>query len=146
MSTRQTLIDEMKRCMKEQNKDRLAVIRLIITEIKNAEINDLKNPGRERTEEEVQALLLAYHKNLNKTLQEYPVDRQAPLKAEIAVLDEYLPKQLSQSEIEQALIAIVANATEKNFGLLMKAASAQLSGKADGRLIAETLKQLLAKA
>jgi uncharacterized protein YqeY len=65
---------------------------------------------------------------------------------EIAVIKRYLPPMLEGADLENALRAIIADvgaASPKDMGKVMGAASKQLAGKADGKLIAETVKKLL---
>ena len=145
MSLRTRLFDEMKSCLKEGKKDRLGVIRMLITEVRNAEINDSKTQGRERTEEEVLQLVSAYHKNLSKTMAEYPEDRKAPLRAEMLIVEDFLPKQLSASELKTQLTAKIKSSPERNFGLLMKQFSKDFAGVCDGRVLSDTLKSTLAE-
>lgn len=64
--------------------------------------------------------------------------------AELAVIKKYLPEQLSEAEVKAALQPIVAAATDKNFGGLMKQAMQAVQGKADGKVVSTVLKQLLA--
>lgn len=65
--------------------------------------------------------------------------------AEAAIIEAYLPEQLSQEELESILKQIIAdlNATAKDMGKVMGAATKQLSGKAEGRAISATVKTLL---
>ena len=144
-ATKARLMTEMKEAMKARDNDRLVVIRMLITEIKNAEINDAQNQGRERTEAEALALIAAYHKNLVKTLAEFPPDRQAPLKAELKIVEEYLPAQLSPEQVKAEILAELSNTAERNFGVLMKALQPKFTGRADGRVVSETLKAALAQ-
>ena len=69
--------------------------------------------------------------------------------AELAIIRQYLPAQLSEAEVMTALEPLVAaakeNNTDKNFGALMKQAMQQLNGQADGKVVSTVLKQLLAK-
>ena len=67
--------------------------------------------------------------------------------AQVEVLESYLPKQLSQEEIEaevKRIIAEVGATSMKEMGKVMGTASKQLAGKADGRVISEIVKKLLA--
>lgn len=67
--------------------------------------------------------------------------------AQVEVLESYLPKQLSQEEIEaevKKIIAEVGATSMKEMGKVMGTASKQLAGKADGRIISEIVKRLLA--
>ena len=66
--------------------------------------------------------------------------------AEVAVLETYLPKQMTPEELETALKAIIEKtgaASAKDMGKVMGVASKELSGKAEGRAISETVKKLL---
>ena len=143
-ATREALQTALKESLKQGNKDRLAVVRMLITDVRNAEINDPKQPGRERTEEETVALVAAYHKNLSKTLAEYPENRRDPLRAEMKLVEEFLPKQLSAPEIREAIDALLSGTPERNFGALMKVVQPHFAGRAEGRLVAEALKAALA--
>ena len=66
--------------------------------------------------------------------------------AEVAVLENYLPKQMTSEELETALKAIIEKVgatSAKDMGKVMGAASKELAGKAEGRAISETVKKLL---
>ena len=66
--------------------------------------------------------------------------------AEVAVVSTYLPKQLSETELEPIIKAIIADVNAegaKDMGKVMGVASKQLAGKAEGRLISEIVKKLL---
>ena len=67
--------------------------------------------------------------------------------AQVAVIEEYLPKQLSEAEIEAVVKTIIADTGAqgmKDMGKVMGIASKQLAGKADGRVISGIVKTLLA--
>ena len=68
--------------------------------------------------------------------------------AEVVVLENYLPKQLSPEELEKALKEIISQvgaSSPADMGKVMGAASKALAGKAEGRLISEAVKRLLAE-
>lgn len=141
--TRARLTDDMKSAMKAGEKELLGVIRMLLNEIKNAEINDLKEPGRVRTETEVVQLIAAYQKQLLKSMAEYPADRQAPLKTELAIVERYLPRPLSGAELEKFVSEFIKNTEDKAFGSLMKRLQAELVGRVDGKSLSETIKKQL---
>lgn len=145
-ATRDALMAAMKRSLIDGDKETLSVVRMLVTEIKNTEKNDLKEPGRERTEAEVVAALAAYHKNLGKTLAEYPEDRREPLRREMAIVATFLPRQLGPDDLRREIDALLAGTPERAFGPLMKLASARFAGRADGKLVSETLKAALASS
>ncbi len=67
--------------------------------------------------------------------------------AQLAVVELYLPKQLSEAEVEAELKVIIAEtgaSSAKEMGKVMGVASKRLNGKADGKLISEIVKKLLA--
>jgi uncharacterized protein YqeY len=145
-ATRAALLAAMKKSMIDGDKETLAVVRMLVTEVKNAEKNDLKEPGRERNEAEVVAAVAAYHKNLGKTLAEYPADRREPLRREMVIVETFLPKQLDAAQLRNEIDALLASSSERGFGPLMKVASAHFAGRADGKLVSETLKAALASS
>jgi|GEM_PF-3178277 len=145
-ATRDALQAAMKASLIQGNKERLGVVRMLITEVRNAEINDAKLPGRERTEEEVIALVATYHKNLAKSLAEFPEDRREPIRQEMKLVEEFLPRQLSADEIRAEIETLLRETPERTFGALMKVVSPRFAGRAEGRLVADTLKTSLAAA
>lgn len=129
--------------MKAGQKELLGVIRMLLNEIKNAEINDLKEPGRVRTETEVIQIIAAYQKQLTKSMAEYPADRQAPLKAELSIVEQYLPQPLAGAELDSFVSEFIKTTDDKTFGSLMKKLQAELIGRVDGKSLSETIKKHL---
>ena len=73
-------------------------------------------------------------------------DVAEPALAHMAVIEKFLPAQLSGAEVEEALKGIIAQVgatTPKDMGKVMGAATKQLAGKADGKLISDIVKKLL---
>ena len=67
--------------------------------------------------------------------------------SQVAVIEEYLPKQMSESEIEDTVKKIIENTSAqgmKDMGKVMGIASKQMAGMADGRVISAIVKRLLA--
>lgn len=87
-----------------------------------------------RREDSIQAYTTGGRKDL--------ADQEA---AELEIIRQYLPAQLSEADVKAALAPLVANATDKNFGLLMKQAMQAVNGQADGKVVSAVLKQLLAQ-
>src|SRR5256885_7808467 len=96
MALRQRLTEDMKSAMKSGQKDRLSVIRMLISDVKNIDL-DPKKPTAEQA-------VSAYAKKLRKGAEEMEkygkADEAAQLKAEIAIVEEYLPKKASAKETE----------------------------------------------
>jgi uncharacterized protein YqeY len=114
MSVLTKLQEDMKAAMKAGQKDRLGVIRMLISDVKNIDLGPKKI-----TEEEAVA---AYAKKLRKSVEEYEkigrTEEVGKLKAELAIVEEYLPKKASAEETERLVEAFLAqNAfTEKQVG------------------------------
>ncbi len=73
-------------------------------------------------------------------------DLAEPELAQMAVIEKFLPAQLSEAEVEEALKGIIAQVgatNPKDMGKVMGAATKQLAGKADGKLISDIVKKLL---
>lgn len=105
---------DMKTAMKAGEKDRLTVIRMLISDVKNIDLN----PAKPTAEQVVEA----YAKKLKKSAEEWQkIGREqevATLKSEIAIVEEYLPKKASAEETEQLVDAFLAanTYTEKDAG------------------------------
>jgi uncharacterized protein YqeY len=135
-------MEEMKTAMKARDVDRLGVLRYMISEIKNKEI-DAK---RELIDEEVIDLLRTEVKRRQEAIAQYESGGRADLvtkeRAELAVIEGFLPQLMSREAVEAVVSEIVASGLT-DFGQVMRAAMEQLKGKADGKLVSQVVKQLL---
>ena len=141
--------EDIKSAMKARDKVRLETLR----NIKKVFLEAKTAPGANDTLADVDALKIISKlaKQGKETATTYTqAGRQDLADAELAqveVLESYLPKQLSQEEIEaevKKIIAEVGATSMKEMGKVMGTASKQLAGKADGRVISEIVKKLLA--
>ena len=109
MSLKTQLTEDMKAAMKAGEKDRLAVIRLINAAIKQKEVDERV----EMTDALVLAVLEKMVKQRKDSISQYDAagrdDLAAVEKAEMAIIQAYLPAQLSEAEIDAAIEAIKAN-------------------------------------
>jgi hypothetical protein len=141
--------EDIKAAMKARDRVRLDSLR----NIKKVFIEAKTAPGANDTLDDVDALKII--QKLAKQGREAAAtfaqkDRQDLADSElaqVAVIESYLPQQLSEEEIEAAVKEIVAQteaSTMKDMGKVMGIASKQLAGKADGRAISNIVKKLLA--
>src|SRR5436309_15759110 len=97
MDLQSRLQDDMKTALKAGQKDRLQVIRMLLSDVKNIDLM----PNKPTAEQVVEA----YAKKLRKGVEEYEKlnkpDEVAKLKSEIAVVEEYLPKKASPADTEK---------------------------------------------
>lgn len=149
MSLFETISEDIKSAMKARDKVRLETLR----NIKKVFLEAKTAPGANDTLEDAQALkilqkLAKQGKESAATFQQ--ANRQDLADGELAqvnVIEEYLPKPLTNEEIEAQVKAIIAQTGAtcmKEMGKVMGIASKQMAGKADGRVISEVVKKLLA--
>ena len=135
------LTEDMKAAMKAGQKDRLSVIRMLLSDVKNIDL-DPKKPTAEQAVE-------AYGKKLRKSQEEYQKigkpDQVAQLQSEIAVVDEYLPKKKSREETERLVDEFLAanSYTAAQFGQAMGAFRKQHGNDVDPGLVNQLLKAKL---
>lgn len=108
-----------------------------------------KEVGRDLTEAEC---LEVISKELKQVRESLEMSKERPevvqeLEAEIAILETYLPQQMSAEEVTAAVKELISNAgleaTAKNKGAIMKAVMGELKGKADGKAISAAVDALL---
>ena len=149
MSLFETISEDIKSAMKARDKVRLETLR----NIKKVFLEAKTAPGANDTLEDAQALkilqkLAKQGKESAATFQQ--ANRQDLADGELAqvnVIEEYLPKPITNEEIEAQVKAIIAQTgatSMKEMGKVMGIASKQMAGKADGRVISEVVKKLLA--
>ena len=136
------LTEDMKAALKAGQKDRLSVIRMLLSDVKNIDL-DPRKPSAEDA-------VAAYAKKLRKALEEYEkigrADEVAKLRGEIAVVDEYLPKKASPEETERLVDAFLSGKTftEKQVGQAMGAFMKEHGGKVDSAQVNALLRKRLA--
>lgn len=148
MSLLSTLNDDMKAAMKAKQKEELQVIRMLKASLQNEQIK----LGRDLTDDEELTILAREMKQRRDSLVEFEkADRQDladQVKVEIAIVEKYLPKQLSETEIREIVLDSFqkTGATSiKDFGKVMGAVMPQVKGKADGNQVNTIVKEELNK-
>ena len=141
--------NDIKEAMKARDKVRLETLR----NIKKVFIEAKTAPGSNDTLEDADALkiLQKLAKQGNESAETYKQQNREDLAAEelaqVAVIEQYLPKPISEEKIEAAVKAIVEQtgaSSMKDMGKVMGMASKQLAGRADGKVISTIVKKLLA--
>lgn len=148
MSLKQQLIDDMKTAMKAGEKDRLATIRLINAALKQKEVDE----RIELDDAVVLGVLEKMVKQRKDSITQFEAaardDLAAVEKAEMAIIQAYLPAQLSEAEIDAAIHAAIAEANAGTgpaaMGKVMGVLKPKLAGKADMGLVSQRLKTALA--
>ena len=147
MSILDRLNEDMKKAMKNKDKERLSVIRMVKSSFQNEQIK----LGRELNEEESLTVLGREVKQRKDSLHEFEKagrdDLASKLQQELEVLQDYLPKQLTEEEVNAIVIETIAEvgATSKaDMGKVMGAIMPKVKGKADGGLVNRLVQQNLA--
>lgn len=143
-----TISDEIKKAMLAREKVRLEALRGIKKEF--LEAKTAPGAGGELSDDTALKIMVKMVKQRKESARIYTENNRPELAenelAEAAVIEEFLPKQLSGEELEKELKAIIAEtgaAGPRDMGKVMGVASKRLSGRAEGRAISETVKRLL---
>lgn len=148
-SLKEKITGDIKESLKQGKAERLSTLRMLISVIANKEIEKLKKETG-LSDPEVIEVVSSEVKKRRDAVELYRKggreDSAKKEEAEIAVLMEYLPAQLSEAEIKAIVkiaIAKTGASGEKDFGKVMKELMPQVKGKADGTLLAKLVKELL---
>ena len=148
MALEQQIMAEMKDAMKSKNESVLRSLRAIKAEIIKAKTEP--GAGGEIDEATEQKFLQKMMKQRRDSLEIFEKQGREDLavkeKEEMAVIEKFLPKQMTEAEIKEAVGKIIADtgaSSAADMGKVMGAASKQLAGKADGKTISTIVKELL---
>lgn len=140
------IVEDMKMAMKSHDKERLAVIRLILAAIKQREVDE----RIELTDEQILATLNKMIKQRRDSISQFEAGNRPDLAvieaAEIVFIQDYLPAQLSAADIEKAVEEAIAEsgaASAKDMGKVMAILKAKLAGKAEMTLVSAKVKEKL---
>ena len=148
MSLEQKIMAEMKEAMKSKNEAALRGLRAIKAEIIKAKTEPGANGELDEATE--QKFLIKMMKQRKDSLDIFEKQGRPDLaekeKEEMAIIERFLPKQMSEDEIKEAVKTIISEVgavSAADMGKVMGAASKQLAGKADGKTISSIVKELL---
>lgn len=149
MEIRARLMEDLKAAMKDKNQPKLDAIRFIQSAIKYREI-EIRPEAI--SNDEVLGVIKKLVKQRKESIEQYKaaarqdlVDRET---MELALLEGYLPAQLSAADIEKVVAAVITElnaSTIKDMGPVMKAVMAKTGGAADNKTVSEIIKSKLAK-
>lgn len=143
---KEKLLEDLKNCMKEKNVVRKNVIQMVRAAILQVE----KDKHITLEDEQIIDIIAKESKKRKDSLADYEKSGREDLineiKEEIAILAEYLPKQLSIEEVEtivKEVISEVGATSMKDMGKVMKSAKEKIGPASDGKTINEVVKKLL---
>ncbi len=147
MSLLQQLTEDMKQALKAQDKLKLSTIRLLISQLKNERIDS----GGELTPDQELQVLMNAAKKRKEAIESYQQANRLDLaekeQQELAIIQQYLPAQLSDEQLAakiDEIIAAVRATSLKDLGKVMAEAMKQLKGKADGKKMQQLVREKLA--
>ena len=144
---KEKLLEDLKESMKEKNTIRKNVVQMVRAAILQVE----KDKHIEVSDDKIVEIIAKEAKKRKDSLEDFQKSGREDLieqiNKEIEILNEYLPKQLTQEELEQKIKEIIAEvgATSiKDIGVVMKTAKEKIGATADGKAINEVVKEILA--
>lgn len=144
---KEKLMEDLKSAMKEKNELRKNTVQMVRAAVLQVE----KDKQVELDDEKIVEVIAKEAKKRKDSLADYEKSGRQDLieqvKKEIEILNEYLPKQLTEEEITAIVKEVIANVgatSMKDMGTVMKEAKAKIGVAADGRTINEVVKKLLA--
>ena len=146
MSLKEQINKDLKEAMKAKDTQKRDALRLLNSAFKQIEVDERK----ELSDDDIIKIIQKQVKQRNDSIEQYKEagrdDLVAKEQLEIDYYKAYLPAQLSDEELENALKEIISQVgatSMKDIGKVMGAATKQLAGKADGKRINQTVKTLL---
>jgi uncharacterized protein YqeY len=147
MTLKNSIQETLKEALKRQQRAEVATLRLLLSEIKNAEIAQQKPADDDKVLDVVTKEVKRRRESIEAFKKGNRSDLVAQEEAELAILMSYLPKQMSREEImavaRQVVDAVGARGSSDK-GKVMSQLMPQLKGKADGKEVSEIVSELLA--
>lgn len=137
---------QIKEAMKEGNSFKVGTLRMVVSSIKNREIEKRAKSPDPLTEEEIMEVLRREVKKRRESIEIYGNAGRGDLKEkeelELKVIQSYLPAELTEEEVERIVTEVVSGG-ERELGKIMKAVKEKIGGRADGKLVSEIIKKHL---
>lgn len=144
---KEKLLEDLKESMKEKNLIRKNTVQMIRAAILQVE----KDKAIELNDDQIIDIIAKEAKKRKDAQADFEKSGREDLinqnKEELSILTEYLPKQLSAEEVEEIVKGIVAEtgaSSIKEMGMVMKSAKEKIGASADGKMISEAVKKILA--
>ncbi|MDB4847518.1 GatB/YqeY domain-containing protein [Candidatus Pseudothioglobus singularis] len=143
---KQLITDDMKLAMKAQDKTALKAIRMILGAIKQKEIDERIELDDNQVMVVIQKMVKQRKDSISQFSDAGRTDLVEVEEAELLIINKYMPKQLSQDEIEAAVVKAISDTgadSMKDMGKLMGILKGQLDGKADMGQVSQLIKSKL---
>ncbi len=149
MSLLQRLDADLRAALKESDKLKLSVIRLVKAAAKNRQIDQ----GHELSDEEVLAVIATLAKQRGESIEQFSkggrMDLAEQEEKELAILQSYMPAQLPPEELDRIILEAIQESgvkDEKEIGKVMRVLMPRIKGVADGKEVNRRVRELLQTA
>ena len=146
MSLMESISNDLTSALKAGEKEKLLILRMVKSAIKNAEIEK----GDPLNDDEVSAVLRTFAKRAKDSIEQFSQGGRDELakkeKAQLAVIEEYLPKQLSEDDLRGMIKDAIQEqgaSGMKDMGKVMKALMIKAKGQVDGKVANNIVKEML---
>jgi hypothetical protein len=146
MSMMETIANDLIGALKSGEKEKLLILRMVKSAIKNAEIEK----GDLLTDDEVSAVLRTFAKRAKDSIEQFSQGGRDELaekeKVQLAIIEEYLPKQLGEDDLREMIKDAIQEQGAvgmKDMGKVMKALMVKAKGQVDGKVANNIVKEML---
>lgn len=150
MALKETILDELKNAMKNKDAGRLQVLRSLKAKILEKEISERKGGESDISDEQVLEVLMKAAKQRKESIDSFEKGGREDLvekeKAELAIIEEFLPQMMSEDEVRTAVkeqIEKMGASDMSDMGKVMGVMMGKLKGKAEGSLVSRVVKEEL---
>lgn len=147
MSLLEQITDDMKKAMKAKDQLKVNTLRLVISQIKN----EIINAQEDLSDEQQLAVVMNAAKKRKEAIEIYQNSERKDLlekeQNELNIIEQYLPEQISDDEIEKIIVEIIEKtgaSSMRDMGKVMSEAMKNLKGKADGKKVQQLVRVKLA--
>ncbi len=138
--------EDLKKALKSREELKVSTLRMLLSSIHNKEIEK----RQELTQEEIQSVISKEIKKRKEAILEYKKGRREDLvekeQRELQFLESYLPKQLSEEELQEIITKVIKEVGGRgasDFGRVMSQIMPQVKGRAEGSTVAQIVKKML---
>ncbi|MEC4676997.1 MAG: GatB/YqeY domain-containing protein [Nitrospirota bacterium] len=146
MSLSQRIDEDFRKALKESDKLRLSVLRLVKAAVKNREIDK----GRTLSDEDIISIFSTLAKQCRESIEQFSKGGRDDLaeqeRSELAILQSYMPEQLSAEKLEEIIRQAIKESSVRDvtdIGKVMRILMPRIKGLADGRLVNNRVRELL---
>ena len=148
MNMSETIVRDLQAAMKSGDAVRLSTLRTVRAALKEKEF-DRRGSGSPMTEDDAMQVLRSAAKKRRESIELFLAgnrkDSADQEQRELDIILEYLPKQMSEQDVEGIVKGIIATSGFREFSKVMPLVMKELKGKADGKMVQDIVKRLLAQ-